>query len=89
MESRGFGEERRFANKVLPGLTGLAQIFGRDGLEMSVKAKYDGSMWLLFVEVLWQEQYYRVNTDLAIETAARAKACGETDQTLSKLGQDC
>ncbi len=30
------------ANDVLPGLTGLAQISGRDELEISVKAKLDG-----------------------------------------------
>lgn len=30
------------ANDVLPGLTGLAQISGRDELEISVKARYDG-----------------------------------------------
>lgn len=31
------------ANHVMPGLTGLAQISGRDELEISVKAKYDGA----------------------------------------------
>ena len=30
------------ANSVLPGLTGLAQINGRDELELETKAKYDG-----------------------------------------------
>jgi len=30
------------ANDVLPGLTGLAQIMGRDALEIPKKAKYDG-----------------------------------------------
>lgn len=30
------------ANNVLPGLTGLAQIMGRDALEIPTKAKYDG-----------------------------------------------
>lgn len=30
------------ANDVLPGLTGLAQISGRDELEIDVKAKFDG-----------------------------------------------
>ncbi len=30
------------ANDVLPGLTGWAQINGRDELEIDVKAKYDG-----------------------------------------------
>ena len=30
------------ANDVMPGLTGLAQISGRDELEISVKAKLDG-----------------------------------------------
>lgn len=37
-------EEREIygANTVLPGLTGLAQIRGRDELEIPIKAKYDG-----------------------------------------------
>lgn len=30
------------ANNIKPGLTGLAQISGRDELEISIKAKYDG-----------------------------------------------
>lgn len=30
------------ANKIKPGLTGLAQISGRDELEIPIKAKYDG-----------------------------------------------
>lgn len=34
--------ERYGANAVLPGLTGIAQIKGRDELEIPVKAKYDG-----------------------------------------------
>ncbi len=36
------------ANNVLPGLTGLAQINGRDELEIPLKAKYDGD----YVKVL-------------------------------------
>lgn len=38
IEERG----RYGANDVLPGLTGWAQINGRDELEIDVKAKYDG-----------------------------------------------
>lgn len=34
--------DRYGANDVLPGLTGWAQINGRDELEIDVKAKYDG-----------------------------------------------
>lgn len=34
--------EKYGANAVVPGLTGLAQIRGRDELEIPVKAKYDG-----------------------------------------------
>ncbi len=34
--------EKYGANDILPGLTGLAQISGRDELPISVKAKYDG-----------------------------------------------
>ena len=34
--------DKYFANNVVPGLTGLAQISGRDELEIPVKAKYDG-----------------------------------------------
>ena len=40
------------ANSIRPGLTGLAQISGRDELEIPVKAKFDGeyiekmSLWL-------------------------------------------
>lgn len=34
--------DKYFANNVKPGLTGLAQISGRDELEISVKAKIDG-----------------------------------------------
>lgn len=34
--------DKYHANDVKPGLTGLAQISGRDELEISVKAKFDG-----------------------------------------------
>ena len=34
--------DKYHANEVKPGLTGLAQISGRDELEISVKAKFDG-----------------------------------------------
>jgi len=34
--------DKYFANNVKPGLTGLAQICGRDELEITVKAKFDG-----------------------------------------------
>lgn len=34
--------DKYFANNVKPGLTGLAQISGRDELEIPIKAKYDG-----------------------------------------------
>ena len=34
--------DKYFANRVRPGLTGLAQIMGRDQLEIPIKAKYDG-----------------------------------------------
>jgi O-antigen biosynthesis protein WbqP len=34
--------EKYGANAVLPGLTGLAQVMGRDALKIPVKAKYDG-----------------------------------------------
>jgi len=34
--------EKYGANNVRPGLTGLAQISGRDELEIPIKAKYDG-----------------------------------------------
>ena len=34
--------EKYGANSVMPGLTGLAQISGRDELEIAVKAEYDG-----------------------------------------------
>ncbi len=34
--------DKYFANNVKPGLTGLAQISGRDELEISVKARFDG-----------------------------------------------
>ncbi len=34
--------EKYGANAVLPGLTGLAQVMGRDELPIPVKAKYDG-----------------------------------------------
>lgn len=34
--------DKYHANEVKPGLTGLAQISGRDELEIPVKAKYDG-----------------------------------------------
>ena len=34
--------EKYGANDILPGLTGLAQISGRDELEIAVKAEYDG-----------------------------------------------
>ncbi len=44
--------DRVSANKVLPGLTGWAQINGRDELPISIKAQYDGEyvnrMSLLF-----------------------------------------
>jgi O-antigen biosynthesis protein WbqP len=44
--------ERLNANSVLPGLTGLAQVNGRDELPIAVKAAFDGeyvakmSLWL-------------------------------------------
>ncbi len=34
--------DKYYANEVKPGLTGLAQISGRDELEIPVKAKFDG-----------------------------------------------
>ena len=34
--------EKYYANNIKPGLTGLAQISGRDELEIPVKAKIDG-----------------------------------------------
>lgn len=34
--------DKYHANEVIPGLTGLAQISGRDELEIPIKAKYDG-----------------------------------------------
>ena len=34
--------EKYNANSIMPGLTGLAQIHGRDELEISEKAKLDG-----------------------------------------------
>ena len=34
--------DKYHANEVIPGLTGLAQINGRDELEIPIKAKYDG-----------------------------------------------
>ena len=34
--------DRYGANDVVPGLTGLAQVMGRDELEIDVKAAYDG-----------------------------------------------
>jgi O-antigen biosynthesis protein WbqP len=44
--------EKYGANDILPGLTGLAQVSGRDELPIPVKAKYDGEyvekMCLLF-----------------------------------------
>lgn len=47
-----FEREKYGANDVTPGLTGLAQVMGRDALAIPIKAKFDGeyakkiSMWL-------------------------------------------
>lgn len=41
------------ANNVFPGLTGLAQISGRDELEISVKAKFDGEYVAALRESNW------------------------------------
>ena len=44
--------DKYHANDILPGLTGLAQISGRDELEIPIKAKFDGeyvekmNLWL-------------------------------------------
>ena len=42
------------ANSVLPGLTGLAQIKGRDGLELEVKAKYDKEYVMILKQGGWK-----------------------------------
>ena len=47
--------DKYHANDVVPGLTGLAQINGRDAIEIPVKAKFDGiytekrSLWYDFI----------------------------------------
>jgi len=46
------------ANNVLPGLTGLAQIKGRDELEIPVKAKLDGEYIAVLRKGGWQAAWY-------------------------------
>lgn len=47
------------ANKILPGITGLAQVNGRDEITDEVKAKYDGQYaqklsWLLDISIVFK-----------------------------------
>jgi O-antigen biosynthesis protein WbqP len=51
--------QRLGANDLRPGLTGLAQVKGRDELPISVKAAYDGEYcgklsFLLDCRIVWQ-----------------------------------
>ncbi len=51
--------EEQGANAVRPGLTGLAQVMGRDELSLEVKAQYDGDYVrrmnpLLDAQILWK-----------------------------------
>lgn len=60
------------ANDILPGLTGWAQINGRDELEISAKAKLDGEyvqkMSLLFdIKCFWGTIFSVLNSDGVVE----------------------
>lgn len=52
--------EKYHANDVMPGLTGLAQIKGRDELEIPDKAKYDGK----YVKILRKDGMKAFNQDI-------------------------
>lgn len=60
------------ANDVVPGVTGLAQINGRDALEIPVKAKFDGayaekrSLWFDF-KIMWKTVIYVFSSKDVVE----------------------
>ncbi len=72
--------ERDFynANSILPGLTGWAQVNGRDELPISVKSKFDGfyvehSSFLFDVKIFW----YTVRNVISHEGVVEGKASKE------------
>ena len=76
------------ANGVRPGLTGLAQISGRDELELDVKARLDGeyvekmSLWL-DIKIFFKTLLSVFKSDGVVEggTGAMAKAVKENSLT--------
>lgn len=60
------------ANDILPGLTGLAQIRGRDELSIDIKAKYDGEYLekmslYLDAKIFWQTIFKVAQSDGVVE----------------------
>ena len=76
------------ANSIRPGLTGLAQISGRDELEIPVKAKFDGE----YIEKmsLWFDIKIFFKTILKVfkhDGVVEGKQEEKEDKELSKIGK--
>lgn len=60
------------ANDILPGLTGLAQVRGRDELSIDIKAQYDGEYLekmslILDIKIFWQTIFKVAQRDGVVE----------------------
>lgn len=72
------------ANDIRPGLTGLAQISGRDELEIPVKAKIDGEYtknisFLLDVKIFFKTIIKVFESDGVVEGKVKEKGEGEIE----------
>jgi len=74
--------EKYGANSVRPGLTGLAQISGRDELEIPIKAKIDGeyveqiSLWL-DTKIFFNTIFKVFKSEGVVEGKKEKEECGE------------